>query len=83
MINILIAIIINSLEEVHAAERENDRRERLASLDASDDDAVPISARLAALRGAIDDLERDLETTAERPGRTPARRPTRGGRMRG
>jgi len=80
VINILIAIIINSMEEVHAAEREEERADRLEHLD--DGDTVTIAERLAALRGAIDELELDLERGGVPPAKTHVRRPTKGGRMR-
>ena len=80
VINILIAIIINSMEEVHAAEREEERADRLEHL--GDGDTVTIADRLAALRGAIDELELDLERGGVPPAKTHVRRPTKGGRMR-
>jgi len=80
VINILIAIIINSMEEVHAAEREEERADRLEHL--GDGDTVTIADRLAALRGAIDELELDLEQGGVPPAKTHVRRPTKGGRMR-
>jgi voltage-gated sodium channel len=82
VINILIAIIINSMEEVHRVERE----ERFADAHDGhrpDPDALTIVDRLADLHAALDDLEADLEAVglpAER--RTGTRRPTKGGRMR-
>lgn len=82
VINILIAIIINSMEEVHTAEREEERAERLAALDAGDGDAVTVAERLAALRSAIDELEADLEMSGVPPAKTRIRRPSKGGRMR-
>jgi voltage-gated sodium channel len=82
VINILIAIIINSMEEVHDAEREEERTERLAHLDEADGDTVTVAQRLAALRAAIDELEHDLERGGVPPAKTRIRRPTKGGRMR-
>ena len=82
VINILIAIIINSMEEVHVAEREEERVERLEHLDPGDQGQVTIADRLTALRGAIDELEHDLEAGGVAPAKTPIRRPTKGGRMR-
>jgi voltage-gated sodium channel len=78
VINILIAIIINSMEQVHDAERA----EHLAHLDEGDGDAVTIAERLTSLREAIDELELDLERGAGVDTRRPVRRPTKGGRMR-
>jgi len=84
VINILIAIIINSMEEVHAAEREAERTERLEHLDAGDDSGtLTVAQRLARLRDAIDDLERDLESGGGTGDPVRVRRPAKGGRMRG
>ena len=81
VINILIAIIINSMDEVHDAERAADREkldEELAAYDGS------VADRLAEIRNALDKLETQLaEGGGDLPG--PARsvrRPTKGGRMR-
>jgi voltage-gated sodium channel len=82
VINVLIAIIINSLEEVHEAERAEHRAELLQHLDEGDADAVTVADRLTALREAIDELELDLERGAGIDTRRPIRRPTKGGRMR-
>jgi voltage-gated sodium channel len=83
VINILIAIIINSVEEVHQVEREEERAERLEALEAGDADAVTVSQRLAAMRDAIDDLELDLQSGgAVDPAKTTKKRPSKGGRMR-
>jgi voltage-gated sodium channel len=82
VINILIAIIINSMEEVHQAERREERAERLEHLEAIDQDSVTIADRLAGLREAIDELELDLEDGGVPPAKTRIKRPTKGGRMR-
>ena len=82
VINILIAIIINSVEEVHKVEREEERADRLERLEEGDTDAITVSERLTALRDAIDELELDLQSGgAVDPART-AKRPSKGGRMR-
>jgi voltage-gated sodium channel len=80
VINILLAIIINSMEEVREAERERDRTKRAtrreeeyeaggvraeAALAAETADAI--ATRVKVLRDAIDDLERDLGGTPARP----------------
>jgi voltage-gated sodium channel len=82
VINILIAIIINSVEEVHRVEREEERADRLERMD-NDGDGVTVADRLAELRSAIDDLELDLQAGAgiEAPAARP-KRPSKGGRMR-
>jgi voltage-gated sodium channel len=81
VINILIAILINSMEEVHEAEREEERREREEGLAGA---GATVAERLAQIRGSLDALERQLaEGGGDLPG--PARsvkRPTKGGRMR-
>jgi hypothetical protein len=83
VINILIAIIINSVEQVHQAEREEERAERLERLEEGDLDAVTVADRLIALRDAIDDLELDLQSGAALgPGAPTTKRPSKGGRMR-
>jgi len=82
VINILIAIIINSMEEVHDDERVKERAERLSHLD-TDADTATIAERLEGLRAAIDDLELDLERGGVAPAKTRIKRPTKGGRMRG
>jgi voltage-gated sodium channel len=84
VINILIAIIINSVEQVHQVEREEERAERQERLVETDPDAVTIAARLTGLKDALDDLELDLQSggTLEATGPT-TKRPMKGGRMRG
>ena len=84
VINILIAIIINSVEQVHQVEREEERAERLEHLEHGDTDSVTVADRLSGLRDAIDDLEVDLQTgggldTSAQP---KTSRPSKGGRMR-
>jgi voltage-gated sodium channel len=83
VINILIAIIINSMEEVHDAERQEERRRRGEELAAGTDGTV--AERLEEVRSSLDRLEAQLaEGGGDLPG--PARsvrRPTKGGRMRG
>lgn len=83
VINILIAIIINSVEQVHQAEKDEERAERLERLEEGDVDAISVADRLTALRDAIDDLEVDLQSggTIEASGPT-TKRPSKGGRMR-
>lgn len=80
VINVLIAIIINSMEEVHDAEQEAHRR------DIVEGESETVADRLRDIREALDRLETQL---AEGGGDMPApaksvrRRPTKGGRMRG
>ncbi|MDQ2676607.1 MAG: ion transporter [Actinomycetota bacterium] len=83
VINILIAIIINSVEEVHKVEREEERADRLERLERGDTDAITVSERLTALRDAIDELELDLQSGGEvDPAKASRKRPSKGGRMR-
>jgi voltage-gated sodium channel len=82
VINILIAIIINSVEEVHEAEREEEWRERAEEAAAGG----TVAQRLHEIREALDRLETQLaEGGGDLPGpaRSVKRRPTKGGRMRG
>jgi voltage-gated sodium channel len=82
VINILIAIIINSVEEVHEAEREDERRELAGEAAAGG----TVAHRLHEIREALDRLEAQLaEGGGDLPGpaRSVKRRPTKGGRMRG
>ena len=77
VINILIAIIINSMEEVHTAERAELEEEIAASADGS------VADRLREIRHAIDRLETQLaEGEGLDPEKRSIRRPTKGGRMR-
>ncbi len=76
VINILIAIIINSMEEVSAAERA-EIDEELATSDGS------VAQRLAEIRHALDKLETQLIEGGAVEAKTTAKRPTKGGRMRG
>ena len=79
VINILIAIIINSMEEVHDAERAADRAEIAA-------EGETVAHRMQEIRDAIDRLEAQLaEGGGDLPGpvKSVRRRPTKGGRMRG
>ena len=83
VINILIAIIINSVEQVHQVEREEERAERLDRLEHGDVDAITVADRLTALRDSIDELELDLQTGGTLgPAPPSTKRPSKGGRMR-
>jgi voltage-gated sodium channel len=84
VINILIAIIINSVEQVHQVEREEERAERQERLEESDADAVTVAQRFTGLRDALDDLELDLQSGGILEATKPTtKRPLKGGRMRG
>jgi len=82
VINILIAIIINSVEQVHQVEREEERADRREELE-REGDSVSVTERLAVLRDAIDELELDLQAGMEiDPAKAKVKRPSKGGRMR-
>ena len=59
--NILIGVVINSLEEARAIEHA---RERMDRLERGGDPGPTIEERVAALREAIDELEADLRQRA-------------------
>ena len=84
VINILIAIIINSMEEVHEAEKAADREQLDDEIAA--ERGVTVAERMQAIREAIDKLETQLaEGGGDLPGpaKSMRKRPTKGGRMRG
>lgn len=75
VINVLIAIIINSMDEVHDAERG-------ILADSSADAPASVAERLGDIRNSLDELEAQLAQGGEGTKRAK-RRPTKGGRMRG
>lgn len=77
VINILIAIIINSMEEVRAAELAAERKGAENAI--AEGSGVAVAERLRNLRLGIEELEQELGEQ----GRRSTRRPTKGGRMRG
>ena len=80
VINILIAIIINSMEEVHDAETAAHRK------DIVEGEGETVAERIQDIREALDRLETQLaEGGGDLPGpaKSVRRRPTKGGRMRG
>jgi voltage-gated sodium channel len=84
VINVLIAIIINSMEEVHEAEKQADRDELDEEI--AEEQGVTVAERMREIREAIDKLELQLaEGGGDLPGpaRSVRKRPTKGGRMRG
>ena len=63
VINVLIGIVLNSMEEAREAERRNAVRERLGAVGrpAVDPDAsAPVVERIGILRTALDELEAEL-----------------------
>ena len=84
VINVLIAIIINSMEEVHEAEKLADRQEIEDEIAA--EQGATVAERIHAIRDSLDKLETQLaEGSGDLPGpaRSVRKRPTKGGRMRG
>ena len=83
VINILIAIIINSMDEVHAAERAAERDELDDEIAAGDGS---VADRLREIRHIVDKLEAQLveggDDSVADAARSPSKRPTKGGRMR-
>lgn len=72
VINVLIGIVLNSMEEAREAERREAVRERLGSSQPSPVDphaSAPVVERIAILRAALDELEAELSAgPRERPG---------------
>ena len=69
VLNVVIAIIVNSMDEVRAMELERERKELVAAaLDDGDADRR-LHERLQSLRGALDELEQALVDGAGRSGR--------------
>ncbi len=60
LFNILIGIVINSLEEARVIEHARERAEKVAETGAPPE--VAIEERLVNLRAAVDELEADLKT---------------------
>jgi voltage-gated sodium channel len=97
VINILIAIIINSMEEVHEAERAAAEERRRADVRATvEAEGISARERIRQIRAELEELEAELEAELDGAGapandrsvlaeRAPKRRsrPTKGGRMRG
>ena len=79
VINILIAIIINSMEEVQEAEHEAERE----AIDAEIGGDGSVSERLAEIRHALDKLETQLAEGLHGGSKRKIKRPSKGGRMRG
>jgi len=60
VLNVVIAIIVNSMDEVRAMELERERTELVAAALAEGEADEIMTRRLAALRDAIDDLEHEI-----------------------
>ena len=87
VLNVVIAIIVNSMDEVRAMELERERKELVAAaLTDGGDRTARLHERLEALRQALDDLD-TLDRRRSRPARRRlsrrrARRPRARGRAR-
>jgi voltage-gated sodium channel len=60
VLNVVIAIIVNSMDEVRAMELERERKELVAAALHDGEDDQRLHERLEALRGALDELEQAL-----------------------
>jgi voltage-gated sodium channel len=77
VLNVVIAIIVNSMDEVRAMELERERKEMVAAALHEGEDDRRLQERLHALRGALDELEQALVDGAGKPGGSGASgRPT-------
>jgi voltage-gated sodium channel len=65
VLNVVIAIIVNSMDEVRAMELERERKELVAAALHDGDDDRHLHDRLQALRSALDELEQALVDGAE------------------
>lgn len=76
VLNVLIGIVLNSMEEAREAERRQALRDRIggsANVVVDPDASAPVVERIATLRAALDELEQELSV-----GSVP-RRPEAGG----
>jgi voltage-gated sodium channel len=76
LINILIAIIINSVEEARSAERADELEHRIEDAEREGrhyDERAEIGARIDAVRAALDDLQGELEAADLHAGKEPQR----------
>jgi voltage-gated sodium channel len=67
VLNVVIAIIVNSMDEVRAMELERERTELVAAALSDGEADEMMQERLAALRDAIDDLERAIVDKGKGP----------------
>jgi voltage-gated sodium channel len=67
VLNVVIAIIVNSMDEVRAMELERERKELVAAAVHEGEDNRRLHERLEALRGALDELEQTLVDGAGPP----------------
>jgi len=67
VLNVVIAIIVNSMDEVRAMELERERSELVAAALSDGEADELLQQRLNGLREAIDDLERAIVDKAKGP----------------
>ena len=60
VLNVVIAVVVNSIDEVHAMELERERTELVAAALGEGEADEMMQQRLTALREAIDELERAI-----------------------
>jgi voltage-gated sodium channel len=69
VLNVLIGIVLNSMEEA----RELERRRRLGmGISGERIEPAPVTERIAILRAALDELEQELAATSASPAVTPS-----------
>ena len=56
VLNVVIAVVVNSIDEAHAIEAESKRRERILA----DPDHASLYTKIEALKQALDDLEQEV-----------------------
>jgi voltage-gated sodium channel len=71
VLNVVIAIIVNSMDEVRAMELERERKELVAAALYDGEEDRRLHERLEALRGALDELERAIVDSGGEGGRAP------------
>ena len=60
VLNVVIAIIVNSMDEVRAMELERERKELVAAALHDGETTIACTSAYSALRGALDELEQAL-----------------------
>jgi voltage-gated sodium channel len=71
VLNVVIAIVVNSIEEAHAIEAEQRRRERILA----DPEHAGLHTKIEALKQALDDLEEEVSDRAPQRGESAANGP--------
>ncbi|MBT2447688.1 ion transporter [Streptomyces sp. ISL-43] len=70
LVNVLIGVVLNALEEAREMEEQSQRAER--GVEAAADAADELLLRIAAVRGALDDMEAQLGSSANAAQAAPA-----------